>query len=356
MMNKLDKKWQLKIICLLMAIVLWFFIINEQNPMSEGSYTVPIVVENLDSQYITSNVPKTVYVRLSGPRNTIINVGPSDIKAYIDLSDAQEGEMSAPVRIEIPAGTELKKQSMTSADIMVDVYTVRELALTPHLVGQTKNDIFVSSLKVVPEKVVISGARRLVKQVEQAVVEIPIEDRIDDFSIMAPIRLVAADGSRVEGGLTVLYPENQVMPIFDASREYLKRGTPCIVFGGEEYGTGSSRDWAAKGTKLLGISAVIVKSFERIHRSNLVGMGVLPLEFINGDGTAELGITGRETFDILGLEHLRPQGTVELVIHREDGSSTRVPLKVRVDTPVELTYLKANGILPFMLARIAEHA
>ena len=192
MMNKLDKKWQLKIICLLMAIVLWFFIINEQNPMSEGSYTVPIVVENLDSQYITSNVPKTVYVRLSGPRNTIINVGPSDIKAYIDLSDAQEGEMSAPVRIEIPAGTELKKQSMTSADIMVDVYTVREL-------GQTKNDIFVSSLKVVPEKVVISGARRLVKQVEQAVVEIPIEDRIDDFSIMAPIRLVAADGSRVEG-------------------------------------------------------------------------------------------------------------------------------------------------------------
>ena len=199
MMNKLDKKWQLKIICLLMAIVLWFFIINEQNPMSEGSYTVPIVVENLDSQYITSNVPKTVYVRLSGPRNTIINVGPSDIKAYIDLSDAQEGEMSAPVRIEIPAGTELKKQSMTSADIMVDVYTVRELALTPHLVGQTKNDIFVSSLKVVPEKVVISGARRLVKQVEQAVVEIPIEDRIDDFSIMARIRLVAADGSRVEG-------------------------------------------------------------------------------------------------------------------------------------------------------------
>ena len=199
MMNKLDKKWQLKINCLLMAIVLWFFIINEQNPMSEGSYTVPIVVENLDSQYITSNVPKTVYVRLSGPRNTIINVGPSDIKAYIDLSDAQEGEMSAPVRIEIPAGTELKKQSMTSADIMVDVYTVRELALTPHLVGQTKNDIFVSSLKVVPEKVVISGARRLVKQVEQAVVEIPIEDRIDDFSIMAPIRLVAADGSRIEG-------------------------------------------------------------------------------------------------------------------------------------------------------------
>lgn len=199
MKNKLDKKWQLKIICLLMAIVLWFVIINEQNPQSEGSYTVPIVVENLDSQYITSNVPKTVYVRLSGPRNTIINVGPSDIKAYIDLSDAQEGEMSVPVHVEIPQGTELKKQSMTSADITVDVYTVRELVLTPHFTGHMRDDVFVNSLKIVPEKVVISGARRLVKQVEQAVVDIPMEDKIDDFSIMAPIKLVASDGSRVEG-------------------------------------------------------------------------------------------------------------------------------------------------------------
>lgn len=95
-MNKIDKKWQLKIICLLLAIVLWFVIINEQNPLSEGSYTVPITVENLDSQYITSNVPKTVYVRLSGPRNTIINVGPSDIKAYIDLSSVQEGGSRGP--------------------------------------------------------------------------------------------------------------------------------------------------------------------------------------------------------------------------------------------------------------------
>ncbi len=171
-------------------------------------------------------------------------------------------------------------------------------------------------------------------------------------NLMVPAR---SDGSRVEGGWTVLYPENKVMPIFEASREYLKRGTPCIVFGGEEYGTGSSRDWAAKGTKLLGIRAVVVKSFERIHRSNLVGMGVLPLEFTNGEGTAELGVTGRETFDILGLDHLEPQGTVTLVIHREDGSCTRAALKVRVDTPVELTYLKANGILPFMLERIAEH-
>ena len=199
MMNKLDKKWQLKIVCLLLAIILWFLIINEQNPVSEGSYTVPVVIENLDSQYITSNVPKTVYVRLSGPRNTIINVGPSDIKAYIDLADAQEGDMDVPIHVEIPSGTELKKQSMASAKITVDVYAVREFNLIPHLVGKMDEDSFISSLKIVPEKVVVSGARRLIQKVDKAVVEIPVGDKNEDFSLMAQIRLLAADGSKVEG-------------------------------------------------------------------------------------------------------------------------------------------------------------
>lgn len=198
-MNKLDKRWQLKIVCLLLAIILWFLIINEQNPVSEGSYTVPVVIENLDSQYITSNVPKTVYVRLSGPRNTIINVGPSDIKAYIDLADAQEGDMDMPIRIEIPSGTELKKQSMATAKITVDVYAVREFNLTPHLVGKMDKDSFISNLKIVPEKVVVSGARRLIQKVDKAVVEIPVGDKNEDFSLMAQIHLLAADGSKVDG-------------------------------------------------------------------------------------------------------------------------------------------------------------
>lgn len=198
-MNKLDKRWQLKIVCLLLAIILWFLIINEQNPVSEGSYTVPVVIENLDSQYITSNVPKTVYVRLSGPRNTIINVGPSDIKAYIDLADAQEGDMDVPIRIEIPSGTELKKQSMATAKIIVDVYAVREFNLTPHLVGKMDKDSFISNLKIVPEKVVVSGARRLIQKVDKAVVEIPVGDKNEDFSLMAQIHLLAADGSKVDG-------------------------------------------------------------------------------------------------------------------------------------------------------------
>ena len=198
-MNKIDKNWQLKIICFFLAIVLWFVIINEQNPLSEGSYTVPITVENLNSQYITSNVPKTVYVRLSGPRNTIINVGPSDIKAYIDLSDVQEGTVDVPIHVEIPSGTELKKQSMTSTKITVDVYTVKEFKLTPHIVGNLDEKDFISELKIVPEKVVVSGARRLIQQVNQAVIEVPVNQRNGDFALMAPIHLYDAEGSPVEG-------------------------------------------------------------------------------------------------------------------------------------------------------------
>lgn len=199
MRKKLDKKWQLKLICLFLAIVLWFVIINEQNPMSEGSYTVPVTIENLNSQYITSNVPKTVYVRLSGPRNTIIKIGTNDIKAYVDMTNAQEGEMEVPVHVEIPNGTELKKQSMTSAKITVDVYTVKEMALTPHLTGKVEGTNYLSALKVVPEKVVISGARRLIQQVDKAVIEIPIGDKDEDFSMMTPIHLLSADGSTIEG-------------------------------------------------------------------------------------------------------------------------------------------------------------
>lgn len=198
-MNKIDKNWQLKIICFLLAIVLWFVIINEQNPLSEGSYTVPITVENLNSQYITSNVPKTVYVRLSGPRNTIINVGPSDIKAYIDLSDVQEGTVDVPIHVEIPSGTELKKQSMTSTKITVDVYTVKEFKLTPHIVGNLDEKDFISELKIVPEKVVVSGARRLIQEVSQAVIEVPVNQRNSDFALMAPIHLYSEDGAPVEG-------------------------------------------------------------------------------------------------------------------------------------------------------------
>ncbi len=161
------------------------------------------------------------------------------------------------------------------------------------------------------------------------------------------------DGSRVEGGLTRFQPTGEEMSIYDAAMHYVAEGTPTMVFAGEEYGTGSSRDWAAKGTQLLGVKAVITRSYERIHRSNLVGMGVLPLQFLGDDSVTTLGITGAETFDLKGLEgELRPQQELTLVIHRANGQSQDVKVLLRIDTPIEVDYYKHGGILPFVLRQL----
>ncbi len=161
------------------------------------------------------------------------------------------------------------------------------------------------------------------------------------------------DGSRFEGGETVHQPSGERMSIYDAAMRYINEGVPTVVFGGEEYGTGSSRDWAAKGTQLLGVKAVIARSFERIHRSNLVGMGVLPLQFKGSDSAQSLGITGAETFDIVGLEkEIRPQQDVTLIIRRPDGVEQQVTLLLRIDTPIEVSYYLHGGILPFVLRQL----
>jgi aconitate hydratase len=169
-------------------------------------------------------------------------------------------------------------------------------------------------------------------------------------NLMLPVK---EGGSRVEGGFSLLQPEGKQMPIYDAAMTYVARGTPTIVFAGEEYGTGSSRDWAAKGTQLLGVKAVIAKSFERIHRSNLVGMGVLPCQFKGVDSVTSLSIDGTEEFDITGLEAgIKPQMDVTLVIRRKDGTSKQVPVLLRIDTPIEVDYYKNGGILPFVLRQL----
>ena len=169
-------------------------------------------------------------------------------------------------------------------------------------------------------------------------------------NLMVPLK---ADGSRIEGGVTVLQPSGEPLSIYDAAMKYIAQGTPTIVFGGEEYGTGSSRDWAAKGTQLLGVKAVIAKSFERIHRSNLVGMGVLPLQFKGVDTVDTLGIKGDETYDITGLDgEIRPQQDVTLVIHRSDGSQREVKVLLRIDTPIEVDYYRHGGILPYVLREL----
>ena len=159
-----------------------------------------------------------------------------------------------------------------------------------------------------------------------------------------------ADGTRVEGGLTIHQPSGEQLPIYDAAMKYVEADTPTMIFAGEEYGTGSSRDWAAKGTQLLGVKAVVARSFERIHRSNLVGMGVLPLQFKGADSVQSLGITGDETYDVEGLgTDIKPQQEVTLVIHRGDGKTQRVPVLLRIDTPIEVDYYKHGGILPYVL-------
>ncbi|WP_213301444.1 aconitate hydratase AcnA [Paraburkholderia sacchari] len=166
-------------------------------------------------------------------------------------------------------------------------------------------------------------------------------------NLMIPAK---ADGTRVEGGLTIHQPSGEQLSIYDAAMKYIDAGTPTMVFAGEEYGTGSSRDWAAKGTQLLGVKAVVARSFERIHRSNLVGMGVLPLQFKGSDSVQSLGLTGEETFDIEGLtDNFKPQQDLTLVIHRKDGKDERVQVLLRIDTPIEVDYYKHGGILPFVL-------
>ncbi len=157
----------------------------------------------------------------------------------------------------------------------------------------------------------------------------------------------------VEGGVTIHQPSGEQMTIYDAAMRYQSEGIPLLIFAGQEYGTGSSRDWAAKGTKLLGIRAVIAQSFERIHRSNLVGMGVLPCQFQTGHSVQSLNLTGSEQFDLIGLEQgIVPQQKLTLVIHRTNGETQIIPITLRIDTPTEVDYFLHGGILPYVLRQL----
>jgi aconitate hydratase len=142
------------------------------------------------------------------------------------------------------------------------------------------------------------------------------------------------------------------MSIYDAAMRYQNEGVPLVIFAGNEYGTGSSRDWAAKGTRLLGVRAVVAQSFERIHRSNLVGMGVLPLQFEEGVSAQSLKLDGSETFDITGLQTLHPRQNLTLVIRRANGTTQEVLLRLRIDTPIEVDYYRHGGILPYVLRQL----
>ena len=182
-------------------------------------------------------------------------------------------------------------------------------------------------------------------------------DRVMTRGTFANVRIKNLMVPGVEGGVTKHYPDGEQMSIYDASNKYRTEGTPLVIFAGQEYGTGSSRDWAAKGTSLLGVKAVIAQSFERIHRSNLVGMGVLPFCFADGVNAASLKLDGTEVFSLRGLDdNIKPRQIVMLEIKRTDGTISNVPLVLRIDTPIEVDYYRHGGILPYVLRQIIRNA
>jgi len=182
-------------------------------------------------------------------------------------------------------------------------------------------------------------------------------DRVMTRGTFANVRIKNQMVPGVEGGVTRVQPDGEPISIYDAAIKYQQAGTPLVVLAGQEYGTGSSRDWAAKGTNLLGVKAVVAQSFERIHRSNLVGMGVLPLQFKEGTNAQSLKLDGTETYDVVGLgANLKPQQDLTLRITRRDDKVENVPVKCRIDTPIEIDYYQHGGILPFVLRQLVAKA
>jgi len=182
-------------------------------------------------------------------------------------------------------------------------------------------------------------------------------DRVMTRGTFANVRIKNLMVPGVEGGVTKYQPSGEQMSIYAAAIQYQKAGTPLVIIAGQEYGTGSSRDWAAKGTRLLGVKAVVAQSFERIHRSNLVGMGVLPLCFAEGVNAASLKLDGTEVYSLKGLsDDIKPRQTVNLEIKRANGKVELVPLVVRIDTPIEVDYYQHGGILPYVLRQIVRKA
>jgi len=182
-------------------------------------------------------------------------------------------------------------------------------------------------------------------------------DRVMTRGTFANVRIKNLMVPGTEGGVTTLQPGGEQVSIYDAAIKYQAAGTPLVILAGQEYGTGSSRDWAAKGARLLGVSAVVAQSFERIHRSNLVGMGVLPCQFQEGVGAQSLKLDGSEVFDLVGLgNNPKPRQDVALVIHRANGRTEEIPVTLRIDTPIEIEYYRHGGILPYVLRQLLAQA
>lgn len=261
--------------------------------------------------------------------------------------DSQSTYIQKPPFFETGSQAEASHQSLEGLRplaIVGDSITTDHISPAGAILADSPAGSYLSEHKVTPANFNSFGSRRG-------------NDRIMTRGTFANIRFKNKMADGKEGGFTKLMPEGVLTDIYNASQTYKERRTGLIVFAGEDYGMGSSRDWAAKGTALLGVRAVVAKSFERIHRSNLIGMGVLPLQFPDQIGADTLGLTGEETFSLIGLsENLTPSKTVSLEIYRPNGKQETVPLTLRIDTPIEINYYKNGGILNYVLKSLIENS
>jgi aconitate hydratase len=274
-----------------------------------------------------------LWKEIPSPKGTVYQWDPSS--TYIQEPPFFEGFAAEPSPV-----TDIR--GARALAIFGDSVTTDHISPAGAIKASSPAGIYLQSLGVKPEDFNSYGSRRG-------------NDRVMTRGTFANVRIKNRMVPETEGGVTRHQPDGEVLPIYDAAMRYQSEGVPLVVLAGQEYGTGSSRDWAAKGTRLLGVRAVVAQSFERIHRSNLVGMGVLPLQFADGVGAESLRLDGTEHYDLPDLARgLAPRQTIALVIRRAHGGGAReeVPVRVRIDTPIEVDYYRHGGILPYVLRQL----
>jgi aconitate hydratase len=325
------------------------------DPLGEDAEGKPVYLADIwpSNQEIQDTIRKSLTPEMFRKRYANVSEGPEEWrKVKIKTGMTFEWEDSSTYIAEPPYFETMGREPKPLADVAM----ARPLALlgdsitTDHIspAGSIKKESpageYLISYQVRPADFNSYGARRGNHEVMMR-------------GTFANIRIRNEMVPGVEGGMTKHLPDGEVMPIYDAAMRYQKEGVPLVVIGGKEYGTGSSRDWAAKGTLLLGVKAVIVESFERIHRSNLVGMGVLPLQFKDGMTRQSLKLDGSERYDILGVaQGLRPRSDLLCRIHRADGKVEEIKLLCRIDTEDELEYYRHGGILQYVLRHMMQAA
>ena len=272
-----------------------------------------------------------LWKEIPSPRGVVYEWDPSS--TYIQEPPFFEGFGPQP-----PAVTDVR--GARALAVFGDSVTTDHISPAGAIKANSPAGLYLQSLGVRPDDFNSYGSRRG-------------NDRVMTRGTFANVRIKNRMVPGVEGGVTRHQPSGETMSIYDAAIRYQKEGVPLVVLAGQEYGTGSSRDWAAKGTRLLGVRAVVAQSFERIHRSNLVGMGVLPLQFPEGVNAETLKLDGTEVYDLPDLQaRLAPRQTTPLVIRRKDGLREEVPVRVRIDTPIEVDYYRHGGILPYVLRQL----